>query len=169
VIPFQPSCRRTAYVPDSDPREFGLNSKKQAFSLTPFFCKFNFNCMLTIKFCFDVFSKIYHARFDLRLHPTTSCTLFLLHLYSVKIRSRMLAVASNNDAIHRELEEIVADLPPTTVLHGPASISQHVPTCRINCSNPDDLCRVKSFKYYQVPLLTFTIFSHSFLSLQLKS
>jgi hypothetical protein len=34
----QPSCRRTAYVPDSDPREFGLNSKKQAFSLTPVFC-----------------------------------------------------------------------------------------------------------------------------------
>jgi hypothetical protein len=29
----QPSCRRTAHVPDSDPREFGLNSKKQAFSL----------------------------------------------------------------------------------------------------------------------------------------
>jgi hypothetical protein len=31
------SSRRTAYVPDSDPREFGLNSKKQAFSLAPFF------------------------------------------------------------------------------------------------------------------------------------
>jgi hypothetical protein len=24
-------------VPDSDPREFGLNPKKQAFSLAPFF------------------------------------------------------------------------------------------------------------------------------------
>jgi hypothetical protein len=25
-------------VPDSDPREFGLNSKKQAFSIARFFC-----------------------------------------------------------------------------------------------------------------------------------
>jgi hypothetical protein len=35
---YQPSCRSTAHVPDSYPREFGLNSKKQAFSLAPFFC-----------------------------------------------------------------------------------------------------------------------------------
>jgi hypothetical protein len=34
---YQTSSRRTAHVPDSDPREFGLNSKKQAFSLAPFF------------------------------------------------------------------------------------------------------------------------------------
>eukprot|EP00026_Physarum_polycephalum_P007716 Phypoly_transcript_07781.p1 GENE.Phypoly_transcript_07781~~Phypoly_transcript_07781.p1 ORF type:complete len:491 (+),score=50.13 Phypoly_transcript_07781:71-1543(+) len=60
----------------------------------------------------------------------------------------MLSVASND--AHRELEEIVADLPPTaTVVNGPASISQHAPTCKINCSNPDDLSRVKSFKHYQ--------------------
>jgi hypothetical protein len=38
LMTYQPSCRRTVYVPDSDPQEFGLNSKKQAFSLKPFFC-----------------------------------------------------------------------------------------------------------------------------------
>jgi hypothetical protein len=32
-------------VPDSDPREFGLNSKKRAFSLAPFF--WNWSEMIT--------------------------------------------------------------------------------------------------------------------------
>ena len=74
----------------------------------------------------------------------------------------MLGIARISDAMQHELDEIIADLPPASVIHGPSSISQHPPTCKIHCSNPEDMSRSLSFKHFQVlhpPLILLLLLS----------